>query len=73
MLLLAGAADGDVKPSGTVALADRLQRSAGAQQMRIYPGLGHADMVEALSLPFSLHSSVARDICRFVDAARAGP
>ena len=72
MLLLTGAADRDVKPSGTVALAEKLQRSAGTQQVRIYPGLGHGDMVEALSVPFSLHASVAKDICRFVDAARAG-
>jgi acetyl esterase/lipase len=71
MLLLTGAADRDVKPSGTVALADKLQLSTGTQQMRIYPRLGHGDMVEALSVPFSLHASVAKDICRFVDAARA--
>lgn len=73
MLLLTGDADRDVRPSGTVALVDKLRRSPGTQRMRIYPGLGHGDMVEALSVPFSLHASVARDVRRFIDAVRAAP
>lgn len=72
LLLLAGADDRDVKPSGTVALADRLQAAGGHQQMHIYAGLGHAQIAWSLSFPFSLRSTVADDIERFVDGARAG-
>ncbi len=40
--------------------------------MKIYPGLGHGQIVHAMSFPFSLRYSVADDVARFVKGARAG-
>ena len=72
MLLLTGAADLDVKPSGTVALADRLRAAQNDPEMHIYPGLGHAQVAWSISFPFSLQAPVADDIARFVDGAPPG-
>ncbi|SDO31956.1 Acetyl esterase/lipase [Methylobacterium phyllostachyos] len=72
LLLLTGAADEDVRPTGTVALADRLPPGAGPQAMHIYAGLGHGQIVRSLSFPFSLQAPIADDIARFAMDAHAG-
>lgn len=72
LLLLSGAEDQDVRPSGTVALADRLRTHEDAPQTHIYPGLGHGQIVRSLSFPFSAQAPTADDIARFVTGAHAG-
>ncbi|MCJ2136274.1 alpha/beta hydrolase [Methylobacterium sp. J-026] len=73
LLLLTGAADQDVRPSGTMALADRLRDDHARQEMHIYAGLGHGQIVRSLSFPFSLMAPTADDVARFVAGAHAGP
>ncbi|XYD07986.1 alpha/beta hydrolase [Methylobacterium sp. NMS12] len=73
MLLATGAADLDVNPAGTLALDRELRGFDGRETMKIYPGLGHGQIVHAMSFPFSLRFSVADDVARFVKGARAGP
>ncbi|SDA14183.1 Acetyl esterase/lipase [Methylobacterium sp. UNC378MF] len=72
MLLAAGAADLDVNPAGTLALNKELLASSGSETMKIYPGLGHGQIVHAMAFPFSLEFSVADDVARFIDNAHAG-
>ena len=73
LLLLSGAEDQDVRPTGTIALADRLQASEQPPQTHIYPGLGHGQIVRSLSFPFSAQATTADDIARFAAGARTGP
>lgn len=69
MLLLTGADDADVLPSGTTALADRLRGRGGEAEAHVYAGLGHGEIVEAVSFPFLGRSSVSDDIEHFVRGA----
>ena len=71
MLLLAGSADMDVRPSATLALANGLRASGNSPELHIYPGLGHAQTAWSISFPFSLQAPVAGDIARFVDGVQA--
>lgn len=73
MLLAAGAADLDVNPAGTLELDGAMRAFAGDETMKIYPGLGHGQIVHALSFPFSLRFPVADDVARFIKGAHAGP
>ena len=73
LLLLTGSADEDVRPSGTVALADRLPAVGGPRQTHIYAGLSHGQIVRSLSFPFSLEASTADDVARFAREAHTGP
>ncbi|WP_457104983.1 alpha/beta hydrolase [Methylobacterium sp. P5_C11] len=73
MLLLTGAADLDVNPSGTLALARELQAYDGHQTTKVYDGLGHGQLIHAMSFPFDLSLSVADDVAQFVAAAHADP
>lgn len=73
LLLLTGAEDGDVRPSGTVALANRLLAGQDPPQTHIYPGIGHGQIVRSLSFPFSVQAPTADDIVRFVTGAHSGP
>lgn len=73
LLLLTGAEDRDVRPSGTIALANRLRADGDPQQMHIYAGLGHGQIVRSLSFPLSLQAPTADDIARFVTGAQAEP
>lgn len=73
MLLLTGAADLDVNPSGTLALARELQAYDGQQTTKVYDGLGHGQLIHAMSFPFDLSRSVADDVAQFVAAAHADP
>lgn len=71
MLLLSGANDLDVKPSGTVALANRLKAAGSNPELHIYPGLGHTETVLSISFPFSRRVPVVEDIKHFVDGVHA--
>lgn len=73
MLLATGAADLDVNPAGTLALDRALRGFDGKETVKIYPGLGHGQIVHAMSFPFNLRFSVADDVARFVKGAHAGP
>ncbi|WP_342109510.1 alpha/beta hydrolase [Methylobacterium sp. SI9] len=73
LLLLTGAEDRDVRPSGTVALANRLEDGADPPQTHVYPGLGHGQLVRSLSFPFSVQAPTADDIARFAIGAHAEP
>lgn len=66
LLLVAGTADRDVLPSSTSALADHVRGLGGRVESHIYAGLGHDQIVKALSFPFSLWSPVSSDVDRFL-------
>lgn len=73
LLLLTGAEDQDVRPTGTLALADRLKAGEDTPQTHVYPGLGHGQIVRSLSFPFSVQAPTADDIARFAAGVRTGP
>ena len=68
MLLASGADDTTVYPSNTQNLAKQL-RSAGARvDEKIYPGVGHAGILLALSAPFRASAPVLADVIEFFRA-----
>ncbi|MGU3666352.1 alpha/beta hydrolase [Methylobacterium sp. A49B] len=71
MLLLTGANDQDVRPSGTIALADRLKAAGNDPEMHIYPGLGHGGTLLSIGLPFARRAPVIADIKHFVEGVHA--
>lgn len=66
MFLATGTDDTTVLPSNTLTLGNRLQREGADVTIRRYPGLGHADIVLALSIPFRQKASVLDDITEFI-------
>lgn len=69
MLLATSDKDTTVKPRNAVALRDRLEALGAKVQFRNYPGLGHEDMVMALSKPFRGKAAVLADSVAFLHAA----
>ena len=66
MLLVTGDADAVVEPLNTTVLAAAL-RSAGAPvQEEHYPGVGHNEIMAAMSRPFRDRASVLNDITEFL-------
>jgi acetyl esterase/lipase len=49
LLLVSGDADTTVRPRNTEALAARIRAAGGAVQTRIYPGIGHIDILTGIS------------------------
>jgi acetyl esterase/lipase len=75
MLLATGDADGTVYPKNTRNLARRLGELGAPVRTIEYPGVGHADMVVALSPLFRATAPVLADVARFLgrETARPGP
>jgi dipeptidyl aminopeptidase/acylaminoacyl peptidase len=70
MLLVHGERDQNVWPKNTRNLAAALRARDVPVTMRIYPKLGHADTVAALSLPARRRAPVLAEIAAFVSPPR---
>lgn len=69
MLLLTGLADKIVDPSNTEALGRAVQQAGGKAEVRTYPGVGHNEIMAAISVPFRERASVLDDIASFLSRA----
>lgn len=73
MLLVTGSADTIVDPRETASLGAAL-RAAGAQvEARSYPGVGHNEIMAAMSRPFRDRASVLSDITGFMERVTDAP
>ena len=73
MLLVTGSADTIVDPRETASLGAAL-RAAGAQvEARSYPGVGHNEIMAAMSRPFRDRASVLSDITGFMEQVTDAP
>ena len=70
MFLATGDADTTVRPRNTVGLADKLKRAGGSIEVRRYPGVGHIEIMLALSLPFRSKAPVLDDVVRFFNTQK---
>lgn len=66
MFLATGADDTTVKPRNTKALAEKLSSAGAPATLKIYPGLGHVDILLALSIPLRNRAPVLDDIAQFI-------
>lgn len=73
MLLLAGTADGTVKPGNTTRLAARILAAGGAVQSRLYAGVDHYTIIGALGTPLRFLAPTRRDCLAFMGRASASP
>jgi acetyl esterase/lipase len=70
-LLLAGEADGTVRPRNTRALAAAIDAAGGEARALYYPGVAHREIVGAFSPLLHFLAPVADDVMAFVVAKRA--
>ena len=68
LLLLTGDKDTVVKPRNSKILSEKIQALGGQQQLRIYPGVGHADIIMAVARPFRQKAPVVADVVNFINA-----
>jgi acetyl esterase/lipase len=68
LLLLTGDKDTVVKPRNSQALSDKIQALGGQQQLKIYPDVGHADIIMAVARPFRDKAPVVADVVNFINA-----
>ena len=68
MLLLAGDADTTVLPRNTQRLTARIRAAGGPVQSRIYPGIGHKEIIGAMGVPFRFLCPTWRDCTTFISA-----
>jgi acetyl esterase/lipase len=66
MLLLTGEADRIVDPADTESLGQALRRAGAKVQTESYPGVGHNEIMAAMSVPFRGRASVLDDIAAFL-------
>jgi acetyl esterase/lipase len=64
-LLLHGARDETVRPRNSERLADALGREGADARLKIYPGLGHAQILTALAWPLRRSAPVLADAAAF--------
>lgn len=69
MLLLTSDADDVVRAKNAIALEAKLNGVGAPVQMINYPGLSHADMVAALSVPYRDKGPILRDSITFIRRA----
>lgn len=60
-----GSKDHTVRLANSAALARAVQEKGGKAELRVYPGLGHADTALALSVPFRRRAPVLDDVMAF--------
>ena len=68
MLLLTGDKDTVVKPRNSKVLSERIAALGGKQQLKIYPDVGHSDIIMAVARPFRNKASVIHDVTTFIKA-----
>ncbi|MFN3621109.1 alpha/beta hydrolase [Sphingorhabdus sp.] len=68
LLLLTGDKDTVVKPRNSKILSAKIEELGGAQQLKIYPGVDHADIIMAIARPFRNKAPVIADIVNFINA-----
>jgi acetyl esterase/lipase len=64
-LLLHGTDDARVKPRNSQKLAARLREAGNDVRLKLYPRLGHVEILTALALPFRRRSPVLADLASF--------
>ena len=70
MLLATGDDDTTVYPRNTYSLADKLKRFGAPVVVRSYAGVGHVEILLALSLPFRAKAPVLDDVASFINGRR---
>jgi acetyl esterase/lipase len=68
LLLLTGDADTVVKPRNSKSLQAKMESLGGKSELKIYPGIDHADIVMAISRPFRGKAPVINDVTEFMNA-----
>jgi acetyl esterase/lipase len=68
LLLLTGDIDTVVKPRNSKFLSAKIQELGGKQQLKIYSGVDHADIIMAIARPFREKAAVLADVTEFVTA-----
>lgn len=68
MLLLQGTADREVRAAGSVALARKARTMHDDAEAKLYPGVGHMDLILALSRPMRDHAPTLGDVLTFIHA-----
>jgi acetyl esterase/lipase len=68
MLLATGTADTVVDPSNSTRFADALRAHDDAVELKTYAGLGHVQLVDAISAAQRAGSPVFTDVLAFIDA-----
>ncbi len=71
VLLLAGSADRVVRPSNTIRLAQRIRERGGCVVSRLYPGVGHTEIIGAFAGALRFLAPSLRDSARFIRAVAA--
>ncbi|HEX9626002.1 MAG TPA: alpha/beta hydrolase [Acidiferrobacterales bacterium] len=72
LLLMTGDHDRLVETGNSRRLAERVRERGGSAEWRVYPGLGHFNIVSALWSPRRAAAPVHADIKAFLDAHAAG-
>src|SRR6185437_11924780 len=68
MLLVHGTDDREVRAAGSVALARKALAMHDDAESRLYPGVGHMDLILALSRPMRHHAPTLGDVLAFIHA-----
>ncbi|MEO6799116.1 MAG: alpha/beta hydrolase [Rhodanobacter sp.] len=68
ILLLQGSADKTVRPRNATSLAAALQARGEPVEVKMYPDIGHAAILMAMSRPFRGKAPVLDDVTRFIGA-----
>ncbi len=69
MFLATGLNDAIVRPRNTTALASAIRQHGGRADVRLYPDLGHVEIVAALAAPLRFLAPVRDDVVRFMTDA----
>jgi acetyl esterase/lipase len=68
MLLLQGTDDHEVATAGSMSLTRKAQADGDDAELKLYPGVGHMEILFALSRPLRHQASTLRDVLGFVRA-----
>lgn len=68
LFLLTGDKDTVVKPRNSKILSAKIADLGGKQQLKIYPGVDHADIIMAIARPFRTKAPVLADVAGFIKA-----
>jgi acetyl esterase/lipase len=66
VLLLHGTGDGIVFPKNSTELAEKLQRSGTAVELKLYPGVGHLGIIGAMGFPLRFVAPTLEDTVGFI-------
>lgn len=68
LLLLTGDKDTVVKPRNSTSLNARMNELGGKSELKIYPGIDHAEIIMAIARPFRKKAPVVGDVTGFIKA-----